>query len=55
MPLGFQFLPDQERRIRQGVNGSAPSAGGLGPATNEAIKILSLRLPNVLGGKAHRT
>ncbi len=53
MATGYQFAPDAEKRMRKGVNDTAPQGqgGGLSPASNEAIKILSLRLPNVLGGK----
>lgn len=46
--LGYNFSPDQQKRLRNNLN--APGQGGLSPTANEAIKVLSLRLPNVLGG-----
>jgi hypothetical protein len=44
---GYSFQPGAQpwRRRRQGLN-----QGGLGPRTDEALKIISLRLPEFLGG-----
>jgi hypothetical protein len=49
MPLGYEFSPQQDKRLRNGLN--RPSDGMLNPAAQQAIKILSLRLPNMLGGR----
>jgi hypothetical protein len=44
---GYSFTPESERRLRTGINGAG---GQLGPQASQALKVLSLRLPNVLGG-----
>lgn len=46
--IGYQFQPDAEKRLRNSLN---TSAGKLPAMSNEALKILSLRIPNVLGGR----
>jgi hypothetical protein len=44
--LGYEFQPGgDQRRLLRGVN-----QGRLGPQANEALRVLALRLPNVLGG-----
>ena len=43
--LGYSFQPGNEKRLRQGLN-----KGRLGPAADEALKVISLRLPEFLGG-----
>lgn len=46
--IGYTFDPtNNQRRLLQGVN----RGGQLGPMANEALRVLSLRLPNVLGGR----
>jgi hypothetical protein len=49
MAIGHEFQPSEDKRLRQGLN--KPAGGQLGPAAQQAIKILSLRIPNVLGGR----
>ena len=45
--IGYTFSPaDQNNRLRQ-LNGAN---GQLGPNASEALRVLSLRLPTVLGG-----
>ncbi len=43
--LGFSFQPGNEKRMRKGLNENS-----LGPRADEALKILSLHLPQFLGG-----
>lgn len=43
---GYTFQPDQNNRLKQLNQGN----GALGPHASEALRILSLRLPNFLGG-----
>ena len=49
MALGYEFQPGQEKRLRGNLN--RPGGGALSPAANEAIRILSMRMPTVLGGR----
>lgn len=44
--FGYSFSPDQQKKARAGLNQGADQA----PTANEALKVLSLRLPTVLGG-----
>src|SRR5262245_1441107 len=44
MPLGYEFQPDQEKRLRTNIN-------QLSPFASQALQVLSLRLPNILGGR----
>ena len=45
--IGYSFTPGQDqKRLLAGIN----RGGQLGPMANAALKVLSLRLPNVLGG-----
>lgn len=44
--IGYTFEPGgNQKKLLNGVN-----QGRLGPQANEALRVLSLRLPNVLGG-----
>jgi hypothetical protein len=44
--IGFQFQPgSDQKRLLEGLN-----KGRLGPMANEALRVISLRLPQVLGG-----
>lgn len=49
--IGYEFQPGQDKRLRTSLNRPQGGGGSLSPAANEAIRILSLRLPNVLGGR----
>ncbi len=46
--IGYSFQPDSEKRLRGSINAGN---GQLGPQANEALKILSLKLPDVLSGR----
>ena len=47
--FGYQFSPDAERAARKSVN-NIPD-GQLRPQATSALRVLSLRLPTVLGGR----
>lgn len=46
--LGFNFQPGQANMLRRNMNQGAQAGG---PMANQALRVLSLRIPNVLGGK----
>lgn len=46
---GFNFQPGQDNPMRRTMNQGASNAGG--NMANQALRVLSLRLPNVLGGR----
>ena len=46
--IGYTFQPQDAEMIRRKMNGAA---GGLSPQSSRALQILSLRLPNVMGGR----
>lgn len=45
MGLGYQFNPSQDQDIRKRLNGQ------LSPGVQTALRVMSLRLPTVLGGR----
>lgn len=49
MPIGYEFQPGQEKRLRGNLN--RPGGGALSPAAQQAIRVISTRMPNVLGGR----
>lgn len=46
MAIGYEFNPSQEQDVRKRLNG----APGLSPQSQTALRVLALKLPNVLGG-----
>ena len=44
--IGYEFQPGAQKRLVRGINQQQQ----LGPGAQEALKVLSLRLPAVLGG-----
>lgn len=47
--MGYNFQPGQDNTMRRTMNQGATDAGG--NMANQALRVLSLRLPNVLGGR----
>lgn len=48
--MGFSFQPGQDTEMRRAMN-KGPMSGNGGNMANQALRVLSLRLPNVLGGR----
>lgn len=48
--MGYSFQPGQDTEMRRAMN-KGPAAGSGGNMANQALRVLSLRLPNVLGGR----
>lgn len=45
MGIGYEFQPGDDERLRKRIQ------AGVSPNSSQALQILSLRLPNVLGGR----
>lgn len=46
--MGYKFQPGQANMMKKSMNGQASQGGNM---ANQALRVLSLRIPNVLGGK----
>lgn len=47
--FGLSFSPTQQNQNNQNPNNQSPTAGGSGSPIQDAIKVLSLRIPHITG------